>query len=54
MGKFRPPKPRKVGKGTVRCRRCGSHGPIIRKYGLYLCRQCFRELAPSIGFRKYN
>ena len=37
---------------------CGSrvcsntHG-IIRKYGLDLCRRCFREYAADIGFIKY-
>ena len=37
---------------------CGSrvcnntHG-IIRKYGLDLCRRCFREYAKDIGFIKY-
>jgi len=26
---------------------------VIRKYGLYLCRRCFREVAPVLGFKKY-
>jgi len=54
MGKFRLPVQRKFGKGSRACIRCGSHGPLIRRYGLYLCRQCFREVAPTLGFRKYN
>ncbi|OYT57099.1 MAG: 30S ribosomal protein S14 [Desulfurococcales archaeon ex4484_217_2] len=54
MAKYKLPKVRKYGKGSRVCIRCGSHGPIIRRYGLYLCRQCFREVAVSIGFRKYN
>ncbi len=54
MGKVRHPKERKYGKGSRRCRRCGSKGStIIRRYGLNLCRQCFRESAESLGFRKY-
>jgi len=37
------------------CRRCGRKGRgIIRKYGLNLCRQCFREIAPKLGFRKLD
>ncbi|HIQ38408.1 MAG TPA: 30S ribosomal protein S14 [Methanothermococcus okinawensis] len=37
------------------CRRCGREGRgIIRKYGLNLCRQCFRELAPKLGFKKLD
>lgn len=27
---------------------------IVRKYGLMYCRRCFREVAPSIGFKKYR
>uniref|UniRef100_A0A915IVK7 Small ribosomal subunit protein uS14 n=1 Tax=Romanomermis culicivorax TaxID=13658 RepID=A0A915IVK7_ROMCU len=29
----------------------GQHG-LIRKYSLFLCRRCFREYAPDIGFKK--
>jgi small subunit ribosomal protein S14 len=47
-------KERKFGKGSRPCRRCGSYGPIIRKYGLMLCRQCFREVAEKLGFKKHN
>lgn len=53
MGKIKPPKQRKFGKGTLRCRRCGTHEAIIRKYGLMLCRRCFREVAEQLGFKKY-
>ena len=28
-----------------------KHG-LIRKYGLYMCRRCFREYASDIGFKK--
>ena len=54
MGKYRKPKDGKFGKGSRRCKRCGSKGSsIIRRYGLNLCRQCFRESAENLGFRKY-
>jgi small subunit ribosomal protein S14 len=46
--------PRKYGKAARQCTRCGDHSAIVRKYGLNLCRQCFREIAPKIGFKKYN
>ncbi|HDN17511.1 30S ribosomal protein S14 [Candidatus Bathyarchaeota archaeon ex4484_205] len=52
MGK-RGKKIRKFGKGSRQCIRCGSYGPIIRLYGLYYCRHCFREVAEDLGFRKY-
>lgn len=45
---------KKVGKGARQCRRCGSYGPIIRSYGLYICRHCFREVAHDLGFKKYE
>ncbi len=53
MAKIKQKKARKYGKGSRPCRRCGQYGPVIRKYDLLLCRQCFRELAPSLGFKKY-
>jgi small subunit ribosomal protein S14 len=53
MAKIKPKKERKFGKGSLPCRRCGQNGAVIRKYGLNLCRQCFRELAESLGFKKY-
>jgi small subunit ribosomal protein S14 len=45
---------RKFGKGSRMCRRCGRHDGLIRKYGLYYCRQCFREVGKKLGFKKYS
>jgi len=45
---------RKYGKGSRPCRRWGCYGSIIRRYGLNLCRQYFREVAEKIGFKKYS
>jgi small subunit ribosomal protein S14 len=45
---------RKYGKGSKKCIRCGSMDAIIRKYNLYYCRRCFREVAKGIGFKKYS
>ncbi|MBS71680.1 MAG: 30S ribosomal protein S14 [Thermoplasmata archaeon] len=36
------------------CRRCGRKRGMIRRHGLRLCRQCFRDIAPEIGFKKYS
>ena len=52
--KFNAPKKRKFGKGTRPCRRCGKRNGVIRKYGLLYCRQCFREEAEKLGFKKYH
>jgi ribosomal protein S14 len=48
------PKKRTTGKALYMCRRCGRYGGIIKKYGLMYCRQCFREVARKLGFKKYN
>ncbi len=52
--KHNAPKTRSSGIGLHKCRRCGRTGGHINSYGLELCRHCFRELATSIGFKKYN
>jgi len=47
-------KDKRFGRGANACRRCGRRRGLIRRYGIYLCRQCFREIARDIGFKKYN
>lgn len=42
------------GKGTRWCKRCGSFSGLISAYNLMLCRRCFREVANSLGFKKYQ
>ncbi|MEK6848794.1 MAG: 30S ribosomal protein S14 [Nanoarchaeota archaeon] len=48
------PKDRKFGVAARKCFRCGRIGAHIRSYGLHLCRQCFRETAVELGFKKYS
>ncbi|KAF1994334.1 hypothetical protein P154DRAFT_32753 [Amniculicola lignicola CBS 123094] len=45
-------RPRKYGKGARSCRVCTHPAGLIRKYGLNICRQCFREKSHDIGFVK--
>jgi len=45
---------RRFGKGSRPCVRCGAYGPIVRSYGLNYCRHCFREVAPTLGFKKFR
>jgi small subunit ribosomal protein S14 len=52
--KHNSPKERKTGFSLNKCRRCGRTRAHISKYGLTLCRQCFREIATKIGFKKYS
>jgi len=37
-----------------KCKFCGNVRGLIRKYELYVCRKCFREIALSLGFKKYS
>lgn len=52
--RFCMPRKRKFGKSVHPCRRCGKTSGVIVKYGLDYCRQCFREEAHKLGFRKFN
>lgn len=52
--KHNAPKERKFGRNVKRCSRCGRTRGHIDKYGLDLCRQCFREIATKLGFKKYS
>jgi len=54
VGKHKTPVVRRYGRGVQVCVRCGSRDAVIQKYGLYLCRQCFREVARELGFKKYS
>ncbi len=36
------------------CVRCGRPEGHISVQGLNYCRQCFREIAPQLGFQKYG
>lgn len=47
------PELKQKGKGKRKCRICGNARGLIRSYDLYVCRRCFRELAPGLGFEKY-
>lgn len=52
--KFNKPKERSCGIALRKCRRCGRNRGHIRKYGMDLCRQCFREIATDLGFKKFS
>lgn len=46
--------PRNYGVDSRCCRLCKNTHAMINKYGLSMCRKCFREQAPLIGFIKYR
>ncbi|MAE13723.1 30S ribosomal protein S14 [Candidatus Woesearchaeota archaeon] len=48
------PRKRAFGESTKKCVRCGRTGGHISKYLIHLCRQCFRESATKLGFKKYS
>ena len=52
--KHNSPKERSCGINLRKCKRCGTYHGLINKYGLMLCRRCFREVATKMGFKKFN
>ncbi|MEI7719074.1 MAG: 30S ribosomal protein S14 [archaeon] len=52
--KHNKPKERKFGISVTKCERCGRQGSRVGQYGINLCRQCFREMAVELGFKKYS
>ena len=52
--KHNKPKERKFGVAAKKCERCGRFGAHISSYDINLCRQCFREIAVELGFKKYS
>ena len=52
--KHNAPKKRSCGISLNRCVRCGRIRGHISSYGIHLCRQCFRENAVGLGFKKYS
>lgn len=47
-------KHRTSGPGSRGCLRCGNYNGLIRRYGLNICRRCFRETAGTLGFKKFR
>ena len=52
--KHNAPKERSTGVNLQHCSRCNRTGGHISRYGLHLCRTCFRDIATDIGFKKYS
>ena len=52
--KHNVPRERKFGETTKPCSICGRTSGHIDKYGLNMCRQCFRDNALKLKFKKYN
>ncbi len=52
--KHNVPKARAFGAQTHRCKLCGNMRGHIGRYGLHLCRRCFRQYATQLGFKKYS
>uniref|UniRef100_A0A8D2K5D9 Small ribosomal subunit protein uS14 n=1 Tax=Theropithecus gelada TaxID=9565 RepID=A0A8D2K5D9_THEGE len=42
------------GLNSCFCRVCSNQHGLIWKYGLNMCRQCFRQYAKDIGFIKLD
>jgi len=48
------PRERNFGESVHKCVLCGRTHAHISRYGLNLCRQCFRLKATKLGFKKYR
>ncbi len=48
------PKKRSIVGRSRRCVICLRRGAHINRYGLHLCRHCFKEKAAELGFKKYR
>ncbi|XP_074055686.1 small ribosomal subunit protein uS14-like [Macrotis lagotis] len=46
--------PPKFRQGSRSCRVCSNRYSLIRKYGLNMCRQGFRQHAKDMGFIKVD
>ncbi|XP_013112005.2 small ribosomal subunit protein uS14-like [Stomoxys calcitrans] len=46
--------PRKYYQSSICRRACSNRHCLILKYGLNICRQCFREYANDIDFKKLH
>lgn len=44
----------RAGEPGKYCEICGRNRGLIRRYGITLCRQCFKSKAKELGFEKYN
>jgi small subunit ribosomal protein S14 len=53
-GKKSGESPKKFGRGANECQMCGRKQGLVRRHNIMLCRQCFRENAAKIGFKKMN
>jgi small subunit ribosomal protein S14 len=52
--KHNKPRKRKFGTAAFKCENCGRFGAKVGQYNINLCRQCFREMALELGFKKYS
>ena len=44
----------RVEKRKRKCRVCNTRQAVIVKYGLFVCRRCFKDIAKKIGFKKFD
>jgi small subunit ribosomal protein S14 len=47
-------KTKNYGRGAHQCQMCGRKQGLVRRYHIMFCRQCFREWAQKMGFKKMN
>ena len=45
---------RKKKKKATYCRNCKNNKGMIHRYGINMCRRCFKEYAEKMGFKKLS
>jgi len=43
---------KKIAKNERRCRICSSEKGMIHRFGINVCRRCFKDVAEKLGFKK--
>jgi len=52
--KHNKPREKTCGIAIKKCEKCGRFWAQVGQYGINLCRQCLREIAEDLGFKKYS
>ncbi|HIH21251.1 MAG: 30S ribosomal protein S14 [Candidatus Diapherotrites archaeon] len=45
---------KKVRKKDIYCKICHNNKGMIHRYGINVCRRCFKDIAEKLGFKKYS
>ena len=52
MSENKPPRKDKLVPSI--CKWCGVHKGVMKRYGMHICRRCFKDNALKMGWTKYS